>query len=577
MSRSRDGGRLDKLARTEALYKISNIVNTTLEPRRVLQLILKEVVRVMRANSGTLILISEKDQRLDIEVGINVDPQRARRLRLRLGEGVTGKVARTGRPLRVDDVRRDSNYVSLKRDVRSELAVPLAIEGKTIGVINVDSTEPGHFTEADKDLMMAVAAQSSKVLHTAQLYEAVRRQTVELESLFNVGQTIISPSPLQDVLQKITEQVTQLMQTRVCSIMLLDADRERLLLKAYSGSAKGYREREGVLVSESLVGEVVGRRRPLAVYDVQREVRFKYKQMARAARLRSLLSVPINYHDRCIGLLNLYTEKPRHFRPEEERLMLAYASQCAIAIVNAQRYERVLLAEDQLRQSEKLSLLGILAAEVAHELRNPITVISMLLGSLKEELGDDSPSQKRDLTVITSKLERMETIVERMLDLARSREMKPEAADVRELVDNTLVLLQHKFSTQNIEVVKRFSKKMPLMQLDRGQMEQVFLNLFLNALQAMPEGGRLSIAGRVRNSRKSGRQVVVEIADTGQGIPKQMRERLFQPFFSTKREGTGLGLFVTQKLLANHHGELKVKSAPGKGTRFTLTLPVGDR
>lgn len=596
----------------KVLYRISDLINTTSNPNTLLRRILREAVSEMGATSGTLALVDSQGQVLEIAAAQGVDARSARQLRLQLGQGVTGHVAKTGKALRIDDVSESPHYVELKRGVKSELAVPLKVEGEVIGVINVDSSKPAAFSPEDERLLSALANQAAKVIHTSRLHARLAEQSERLEALFSVGQALISHDPLPDVLNRITSTVQSLMDVKLCSIMLLNNQRE-LTLSAVTGGSQRYTQRPALPVSDSLVGEVVTRRQPLQVYDVKKAPRYRAVSLARQERLSSLLSVPVFFHDTLIGILNIYTEKPRRFTDEEMRLLNAFASLSGIAIENAQRYEQVLKAEQSIRQSERLATLGTLSAELAHEIRNPVTIIKMLLHSLREE-NAINPSRERDVTIIAEKIDRIERTVSQVLGFAKRQKTRLEWIDLNSVLRDLLFLLRHAATARQVIVRESFEDGLPQVLGDRGHYDQVFLNLLQNALESMPTGGVLVVktsvrydgeaegeengedeailtppppdaAGVTSNGHGAARAaaekargvptaVVVSIRDTGVGIPAELMPQLFNPFFTTRPEGVGLGLFVSQKLLAQVGGTIRAKSPAGRGTTFTVTIPV---
>jgi signal transduction histidine kinase len=564
--------RYDKL---KVLYRISDLLHSTTNPKVLLRRILREAVREMKATSGSIRFVDEEQQMLETAVSYGLEESRARESRLRVGQGVTGFVAKTGEALRVDDVRLSPHYVELKREVRSELAVPLVIEGDVIGVLNVDSNRIYAFSQDDERLLMALGAQASRVIQTSRLYESLNEQTRKLEGLFAAGQALISPEPLPEILQRITRTVLELMDIKLCSLMLLN-DKRELVLSAVSGGSENYTQRPNLTVTGSLVGQVVTRRQPMQVFDVRKAVRYRSAKMARKERLASLLSVPILFQEQLIGILNIYTARPRRFAEEEMTLLSGFASLCGIAIENAQRYERVLRAEQSIRQTDRLATLGILSAEIAHEIRNPTTIISMLLHSLQEDHAV-AAGREKDLEIIVDKIERINRIVSQVLTFSKGREMPLEWVDLNSAVEDLLFLVNHNISARQVVVKKQYDAQLPHVLGDRGHFDQVLLNLILNALEAMPNGGVLTIRTGMAdagNGSTDAGAVQVVIRDTGVGISPDVLPQLFSPFVSTRKEGIGLGLFVSQKLMAQHGGSIDVKSAPGKGTTFTVQVPV---
>ena len=572
--KNRESGKeRNRYRRLRVLYRISNLINSTTEQTKLLRRILKEAIRELGATSGSLSLLTRTDPaELRIVVAYGKSSQNVKNRRLRIGQGIIGKVVETGKSVRVNDVSRSTIYLALRPEVRSELAAPLVIGGKIAGVLNVDSERLNAFTKDDERLLTAIAQQAAKVIQTSRLYEQLADQAHRMEALIAAGQALISPEPLPSILQRITETVQAMLDIRLCSIMLLN-DKRELELSAVAGGGQHYTQRPSLSVSESLIGQVVVKRAPLQVFDVRKTRSYRSKLMARKERLASLLSVPILYHQRPIGLINIYTSKPRSFSEEEIRLLDAFASLCAIAIENARRYEAVMQAEENIRRSDRLSTLGVLSAEIAHEIRNPVSIISMLVHSLLE---DDAvvPERRKDLHIIADKLEKISRIVSQVLNFSKQEGRRLEQTSVHDVLEDLFFLLAHTCAARKIEILKHFSPHLPEILIDRSQLEQVFMNLFLNAIQAMPHGGFLSVKTTVKRTLPQVIEVVV--SDTGNGISPEVLPHIFEPFVTSRKEGVGLGLFVARKLLSQFGGTMEVVKTNEKGTSLKVTLPVNE-
>jgi signal transduction histidine kinase len=240
-------------------------------------------------------------------------------------------------------------------------------------------------------------------------------------------------------------------------------------------------------------------------------------------------------------------------------------------------YERIVDVEEQLRQNEKLSALGLLAAEVAHEIRNPLTVMKMLYHSLELNYAANDPRAK-DAEIMGEKMDHLNKIVEQVLDFARSTEPQLTPLDVNELIDDLGLLVRHKLKNQNVELQRRADDKLPRVMADATQLEQAFLNLTLNAVEAMPRGGTLTIttkAVRLPRGNHAPTHVSIEFKDTGEGMTPEVRHRALGSLLSTtKAKGTGLGLAIVRRVVETHRGKLRIKSAPGLGTTISITLPI---
>lgn len=562
--------------RLKLLYQVSNVIHSTLDPQQALQLILQEAVRLMRASSGSVVLINPNNGLLEIHASTGLPPDAAE-LKLRVGQGITGWVARSGKPARVGDVQHDPRYVMLRDDVHSELAVPLEVLGTIRGVLNVDSGSENAFSEADQELLEELAVQAAKVIHNTWLYEQSRLKARLLETLVSVSQTINSALNVNEALQVITREACALMEARMCSLLLLDETGQWLDLRASSGAGEAYLKKPRLSVDESFLGVVVRRKKPMQVENVQASALYQNIPMARREGLVSLLSAPLVFGGQTIGTLNVYTGQPRSFSNEEIHILTALAELSAIAIEKARLYERIVDVEEQLRQNEKLSALGLLAAEVAHEIRNPLTVMKMLYHSLGLKFLPGDPRLKDD-AILREKMEHLNKIVEQILDFARSAEPKLSEVNINQLLDDLGLLTRHKLRNQQILFIRRLAPDLPAIMADGTQLAQAFLNLTLNAVEAMPAGGSLTILTRAfRLPRGSPRptHVMIEFRDTGPGMPEEQRRRAFSSLLnSTKQKGTGLGLAIVGRVIEIHRGKVKIRSNPGKGTTISITLPV---
>ena len=555
------------------LYQVSNVIHSTLDSQEALQLIVSEAVRVMHASSGSLVLINPTTSFLEIHAAQNLSSV-ARKLKLRVGEGITGWVARHGKPARVGDVTQDKRYVSVRRDVRSELAVPLEVQGEVRGVINVDSDRVDAFSADDQELLQELGLQAAKVIHNTWLYEQLRLKVRLIESLSSVSRTINSTLNLDEALRAVTREGSELMRARMCSLMLLDETREWLDLRASHGADDAYINKPRLGVEESLLGVVVRRKKALQVANVQADSRYQNVELARRENLVSLLSVPLVFAGQTIGALSVYTARPYNFSNEEIRILSALAELSAIAIEKARLYERIVDVEEQLRQNEKLSALGLLAAEVAHEIRNPLTVMKLLYHSLNLKFEAKDPRAK-DAQIIEAKIEHLNKIVEQILDFARTTEPKFAPVNLNDLVDELGLLVRHKLSNQGIKLARDLQSDLPLVSGDAPQLEQAFLNLMLNAAEAMADGGTLSIRSRAVRARDKSEQVMVEFKDTGGGMTEEQQQRAFKTILATtKAKGSGLGLAIVGRIIETHHGQIRIRSKAGRGTAIQILLPV---
>lgn len=557
-----------RYARLDLLYQVNTVLHSTLDPQRALELVVSEAVRVMRATSGSVVLINPTNSFLEIEASHGL-PRESRMLRLKVGEGITGWVARTGQPARVGNVVRDSRYVMIKENVRSELAVPLEVGGEVRGVLNVDSERPDAFTAEDEQLLRDLAVHAAQVIHNTWLYEQLRHKAQLFQTLVSVSQTINSTLSVDDVLNVITREACRLVLGKLCSLLLLDATGEFLELRASYGAGQAYINKPRLPVGDSLLGSVVRRKKSLQLENVQTSTRYQHIEIARQEGLISLLSVPLVYGGTCIGALSVYTGEQHSFSNEEIGILSALAEFSGIAIEKARMYERLVDMEEELRRNEKLSAIGLLAAEVAHEIRNPLTVIKMLFHSLDLQFAPDDP-RARDAVVMRERIDHLDKIVEQILNFARTADPSLTPLNVSKAIQDLALLVRHKLKHQGIRFELNLQPDLPEVLADAPQLSQALLNLVLNAVEAMPKGGTLTI--------ETSRQlnfVQIQLRDTGAGMSAEQQARAFRSLLqTTKKHGTGIGLAIVGKIIEAHHGEVTVQSRIGQGTVFTIRLPV---
>jgi signal transduction histidine kinase len=544
-----------------------------LHPQKALERILAAAVRSTRAESGSFILLNPNTGLLDIEASHGLS-EKAKRVKLRPGEGITGWVATTGQPLRSGDVREDKRYVSINARIRSEMAVPVEIRGQVVGLLNVDSTKVDAFSATDEERLIDMASEAAKWLELAWEIDQLRLKSRQLASLVDTAQIIISENNLDEILERITVQTSRLMKAHLCSIFLLNDDASELVLRACHGGAEPYRDKPNLRLEDSLIGSVVTRHKPVAVVDVGREKGYIQTDIARKERLVSMLAVPLIFAEKAVGVLAVYTQQRHRFSNDEIKLLTAVADLSAVAIEKGRLLARVVDMEEKLRASERLSALGLLAAEIAHEIRNPLTVMQMLFHSLVESLQLDATSQ-RDAALIGEKMRQMNRILDQVLSFARSSEPIKESIHAQQLFDDVFLLTRHKLQQQGIDVRSTVPEDLPLFRADREQLEQVLLNLILNATDAMPEGGLLRLSAGVEVIDGEN-YLVLAVRDNGQGMTPEQVANLFAPFLTYKESGTGIGLAIVKKIMENHQGKVEVESRIGQGTKFTLLFPIAD-
>lgn len=232
-------------------------------------------------------------------------------------------------------------------------------------------------------------------------------------------------------------------------------------------------------------------------------------------------------------------------------------------------------SQEYLLQSEKMALVGKLAAGVAHSIRNPLTSVKMRLFSLGRHL-ELSPTQKEDLEVISEEIRHIDNIVRSFLEFSRPPKLKMQKTSLSDVVDSALTLLSHRLESYGVTVEVKRSERLPEMTADPEQLKEVLVNLILNSCEAMVNGGEITIQEGKGQVAPLGRVAFLKYSDNGPGVPASIRDKIFEPFFSTKEEGTGLGLSIARRIVQEHGGFIELTSREGQGAVFIITLPYKE-
>ena len=560
------------------LYRIASLGAETGDPHATLQAILGELAAFFHATCGSIALLNPDTGRLDMEVQQGL-PTDSTDVALRLGQGITGWVAFYGRPQLVADVAADPRYISLRPDVRCEMAAPMEANGQIIGVINLDSDLLGSFTGAELALFARLTAEATIVMQRVWQLRHLQGKALQLETLITIGQSLVSKLEEQELFDTVTREARRIMTVRLCALYLHDPAEATARLVSVSGppstaGGAGFAPPPGgaLPLDHCLLASVLHTKRQIEFHNVQSPDYADVIDLPRDGPLHSLLAAPLLYEGEPIGVLGVFTDQPHRFNNDEKRLLSALASLGAVAIQNSRLYTRVFQSEESLRKSERLNTLGLLAAEIAHEIRNPLTVIKLLYGTLDLDFPEADP-RRTDQRVICEKLDQLEAIVTRVLNFAKAPSSLHSRWSVAEIVEDTSVLMRLKLAQAKIHL--RFHPPAPPLIVDghKGQLQQVLLNLLLNSMQVMPDGGEITI--RCATEDRGGTPMaIIDIVDTGHGIPEAVRDRIFDSFLSGRPDGTGLGLAIVERILRSHHGDIEVLATGPQGTTMRLSLPL---
>ncbi len=423
-----------------------------------------------------------------------------------------------------------------------------------------------------------LAARAHSKIRAYHLEEALKRRTQELEALVRIGGELNERLELDVLLQHVLVAASAAIPSQNGALLLYDQD---LALKRWRflnlppGAADPAAAALGLASQLSRAENDGWSSEGSALHPIMTSYGY-----------RSVLWTTLYHHGGKLGVLALANAEPDAYNENHLRLLKSLGEQAALAIRNAELYaelrdyaehleekveERTAelkAAHEELIRSEKLASLGRLSASIAHEVNNPLQAIRNCLELAIEDLEARRNVDKEMLQMAEQHVRRIRDITTNLLSFARNGSGERQEVDLNVLVGEILTLTRQEM--ERVEVTLETDlKPLPLVEVAADQMRQVFLNLVLNAIQAMPEGGVLRVLSKYEEG-----YVVLAFADSGVGIAPEHKPRLFEPFFSTKRDGTGLGLSVTYGIIDAHGGSIDVVSELGKGSTFSVRLPV---
>ncbi len=428
--------------------------------------------------------------------------------------------------------------------------------------------------------MLRIQIEDAERIRRSQQEAEARAQ--QLSSLNELAQALTSSLELEQVYEALHAQVRKISGVDVFGVGVLDAAAQRLefglwctadqVFPPFSRSA-----------ADSPFRELLAARGPQVYRQPEHDDRIRqltwYGPLLRDPMV---VSIPLAVGERTVGLVIVGAREP--LAAPVVNLLFTMASQAAVAIEKAQLFaslQKQMAALEQtqfqLIQSAKLATIGELAAFVAHEINNPLTSVLGYASLILSEIPPDDP-RRTDLEVIEKEALRARAIVRDLLGYARQTDAAMEQTRVNDALEAVLPLIRRRAESQNVRIAARLDPHVPPILGDVNQLKQVFINILNNAIDAMPQGGQVEIVTRQVSDNGSGPRVEITFQDTGVGIPPDKLDRIFDPFFTTKEDGkgTGLGLPISKRIVERHGGSIAVDSTPGRGTRFTISLPAAS-
>ncbi|MFZ1947025.1 MAG: GAF domain-containing protein, partial [bacterium] len=455
---------------------------------------------------------------------------------------------------------------------------PIHAVGEPIGLIVADNFITGEVPgEEQVNLLKALAGQVGRAIADATRNEDVRRRLQELSTLNEVGKGILCTTDLETDLCLVARISAQVLNARGAVLRLVDDETGALTSKAIYGmpiAEMGSPCEEG---AQAIAEQVLKSGEPVLVNDTTGCLGLD----SGPERRENLICVPLTKGDRVIGTLTVFdkihadTLSEEGFGKDDVRFLAVLAGQAAIAIENAKLFDNLKRSEARIQElhrhllrSERLAALGELSSQVAHEIRNPLTAIGGFARSIVRKMQPSDPNRDY-MEIIVKETDRLERILTEQLCFAKLSPPVFKVEDINKVIAETTGLLAEKLAAQKARLVTRLADDLPVLHIDADKIKQVFINILQNALESIGEGGLIEVT-----SERADSSARIRFANDGPPIPREMLDRLFVPFATTKAGGSGLGLAIAYEIIYEHGGSIDVASEQGSGTEFVVTLPL---
>lgn len=572
-----------------ALNAISSITNQSLNLDLILNETLDKVLEVTNCQAGGIYILNQADKVLELKTCKGLSSEAVKEVdKLKLGEGFSGSIVSNGEPIIVEDINKDprlTRMIMKKEGLHSYLGVPLKSKGKILGSLFVITQQDRIYNSDEIQLLASIGNQIGMAVENAHLFREAEQWIVQLEAIRNITNRLNKLNDVKTVASAVMDEIKKVIEFDNCRVFLLNDSREELIPIAFGSEVEEYKdETEEVLrlkVGEGITGWVAQTGEGQVIDDGERHPRCRHIPGTPYVD-ESIMASPMIYEGVVRGVITLSKLGLKQFNQNHLALLSILANEAVVAIENAklfeglkQAYARLKEAQEKLVQSEKLRALGEMAGGVAHDFNNLLGAIlgraQLLLLSAKEQ------DTRKGLKVIEkAALDGAET-VRRIQEFTRLRtDENFILLDINEILRESLEITKHKWKDEAqkkgilIQVETDLDKNLPEAAGNPSELREVFVNMILNSIDAMSKGGTLSVS-----SRSNENHVLACVGDTGIGMSEEVQKKVFDPFFTTKGpKGNGLGMSLAYGIVVRHNGEISIESQEGKGTIFSVKLPL---
>jgi signal transduction histidine kinase len=499
---------------------------------------------------------------------------------MQLGEGVAGQVLRDGVAINIGDIHADPRFLQTGDELSysSLLVAPVQTSGRQIGTISVEGRSTHAFSDQEAELLEALGSQAAIVIENTRLFETTAHSLDELSALYQINQRLVASLDPDILMKEVVDLLQESFHYYHVQVYLMHPEQQVLILGRGSGAVGGELKNLGycIRLEEGIVGHVAHTRAPFLTNDVDKVDFYSPSPLLRSTKAE--VAAPIKINDEVLGVLDIQQTAPHWLTERDVQIAGAVAEQLAVALQKAGLYANLQTAleheknmRSQLVQSERLSLMGKLLASVSHELNNPLQTIQNALFLIRDDLRH-ADIHLEEMDIIAAEIDRMAMLLERLRSTYRplhAEDFGP--VQINDIIQDTDKLLATYLRHKNISFEFLPDPAIPFVTGLANHLRQVMLNLFINAVEAMPDGGHFCVETTVTSAN---REVAFSVMDSGAGIEPELLPKIFDPFVTNKKTGTGLGLTITHEIVEQHQGRILAENIPGGGARITVWLPV---
>jgi K+-sensing histidine kinase KdpD len=561
-----------KTIEMESIQQIGQALSSELRIERLLMLVIREVNKLMDSERGTFYIVDKEKGELWSKVAQDAE---ILEIRLKIGVGIAGHVAKTGDVINIPDAYKDDRFnpaIDKKTGfkTRSILCMPIfeASDGakkekNIIGVLQILNKRNGIFEESDEELLASMASQIAIAINNSNLYSRLEKKVNELDLLFDIERELTKAYDLDDLLNILIDKITETIAVEAAIITLRDLQTKEYSKRVVKNIDLEKASQMYFSGNSGIVGKVVQSGEVYYTNDASSDPLFNEGFAKKIGiDIKQLACVPLKINDEVIGILEVFnkSEENDYFSQADMRLLTSLSGQISRAIETFQ------LKEEKIK-ADRLSSIGNMMSTIVHDLRTPMNNIYGFVDLLQEE--EDAETRKEYSDIIIKQIKFLTNMTTDVLDFAKGKSsILPVKCAVNKILDEFQKFFEGDVKKKGFEF-ETACNTASMIYVDPEKTQRIFMNIMKNALEAMEPGGKFSII-----ANKEGDDVVFLLSDTGAGIPDEIKQTLFDSFVTSgKKGGTGLGLAIVKKLIEEQKGRIEVESEVNKGTTFKIYFP----